>query len=229
MGSNEHNYVHWGTISVASFLTDRWALSLSLRIADLTGRQRLSPGWGQRSREGARGEGWERADRWGALSGQQQSLSHFGLNSPVLIFIRGFPSPAPPLLSLPPGTQVCDACKLPPAKELAWTSAVCYTGKLGDGTQAEWVWAETKPRNGTLARKHQWLLLVSYLQAGSSGEKDLAPPGIRAASSAHLFWLSSEFTQPGTAWQDVFATKPECSTSCTQNPRVQKMVVIFKI
>lgn len=33
MGSNEHNYIHWGTIKAASFLADRWALSLSLPIA----------------------------------------------------------------------------------------------------------------------------------------------------------------------------------------------------
>lgn len=43
-----------------------------------------------------------------------RALSHFGLHSPVLTFIRGFPSPAPPLLPLPPwrmlrDTMVCDA------------------------------------------------------------------------------------------------------------------------
>lgn len=33
MGSNEHNYIRWGTIKAASFCADRWALSLLLPIA----------------------------------------------------------------------------------------------------------------------------------------------------------------------------------------------------
>lgn len=71
MGNNEHNYVHWGTISVASFLTDRWALSLSLRIAGFRGRQGSAQAGGRglgRARGGAeKGQ----IDTHGALSGQQ--------------------------------------------------------------------------------------------------------------------------------------------------------------
>lgn len=199
MGSNEHNYVHWGTISVASFLTDRWALSLSLRIANFTG---------------GRGSAWAGAEIWGrgqgrglrkgrqarALSGQQQSSSHFGLNSPVLTFIRGFPSPAPPPLALPPGRMLWDSTSATLECRLLLRSLLepllCVTlENRSVGLRPNGCEQRLNPGMGLLPGNTTGCCLchICWQKTPLPQEKDPAPPRIRAASSAHLFWLYSEF------------------------------------
>lgn len=92
MGSNEHNYVHEGTIIVASLLTDRWALSPSLPTADYTGKRDAEPGVGMGGRE--------LESRWSILPDSGQPELAVPDIPAWTSASAGLRSPAPPASSL---------------------------------------------------------------------------------------------------------------------------------
>ena len=225
MGSNEHNYVHEGTINVASFLTDRWALSPSLPTADYTGKRDAEPGVGT--------GGGELKSRWSTRPdcGQRRSLSPCGLWHPGLdISIR--PSPVRHASCLFPRGLVLRGCwgaigcgdGKPPrcANELAWSSVCWLHWKTAMGRGPTGCEQRPKARNGTLARK-RWSL-CHLCRQGTRREKD-AGISRTHGHSAHLLPLYPGLTQSGIAWQDVFIAKPEWPLSCRTNCRVRKNVL----
>lgn len=203
MGSNEHNYVHWGTINVASFLTDRWALFLSLPVDNFTRRRAAG-----RRAAGARGGcgSWERADlmpiaraTWAFHTWPWPPSS----GVPSLALLAGSPPSLPPPLAAVPGgcwgSPGCHAGKPPSlANELAEPLGLlvprenCAAGLRRTGGERR-----PKPRNGTLARTQQCALACVIAAVRKLAEKDAAISRKRD-SSAHLLSLYPGLTQSGT-------------------------------
>lgn len=212
MGSNEHNYVHQGTINVASFLTDRWALSLSALIADFPGRRdawrrggaAARVGWGSRG-EAAVAWPWRRS---------AVELEPLGPFSPSLDIPAPASRPPPPLLPRGlrrmRGLQWRRCFKGPRcANELAWTSACLLLGTTvrGHGGRLDVSRDQRQGRDTCQeAPVHRSLCHRCSQRAGGEGDAGISR---EQGNSARLLSLQPELIQSGIAWQDVFTTKDQ--------------------
>lgn len=201
MGSNEHNYVHWGTINVASFLTDRWVLALSLCIADFTGSRRSSPGWGRGLGKGGWGW-WLRNSRYNVRLSvvSCRAWATLAFNNPALTFILvSHTLPSSPSLASLEDARIPLAAMLEsrlPLMSLWEPRPVCYTGKPG-----RWDWGRMNvsrdySQEWDICRKHKCVLLCHLCSQRTSREKD-AGTFRKPNRSAHLLAL----LQVHTTWR----------------------------
>lgn len=156
MGSNEHNYIHWGTIKAASFLADRWALSLLLPIAASALITAWMRGPVRREKGGATGKSriWRCLDGGAAVqveAGLPLCLFHlwwlaFAFFSPIL------PPPSPPSRSL--GmiwfAAMFENCLIVLTR-LTRAYVCLIHWKCAGWLRLAFSWKE--PRNGTVARE----------------------------------------------------------------------------
>lgn len=174
MGSNEHNYIHWGTIKAASFLADRWAPSLSLPIAAFT--LSMAQMRGPVGREVALGRAGPRGASPKELTDGSQVAA--GLPSCYfhlwwLAFASFLSPPSPPsLLVLRDDLICCNVWKLPHcANKINLSLCLFDTLEMCRVTRTGFQLELKEPRNGMVAREQaRWQLMSSSLARDQRGK-----------------------------------------------------------